>query len=66
MCDVKIGEGDIIPPKENVRPPKAKWHPLIMKECEMRRVLTPSHANPLQNQTIHQTLYKKMTSKVRG
>jgi hypothetical protein len=64
--DIKLGEGDVMPPKENVGPPKAKWHPLMVKECEVRCVLTPSYANHLQNQTIHQTLAKKMTSKARG
>jgi hypothetical protein len=64
--DIKLGEGDVMPPKENVGPPKAKWHPPRVKECEVRCLLTPSHANHLWNQTIHQTLAKKMTSKARG
>jgi len=66
MCDFKLGEGDVMPPKENVGPPKAKWHPLRMNECEVMCLYTPNHDNHLRNQNIHQTLAKRMTSKDRG
>jgi hypothetical protein len=59
MCDIKLGEGDVMPPK-------AKWDPLMVKECEVRCVLTQSYANHLWNQIIHQTLTKKMMLKARG
>jgi hypothetical protein len=64
--DAKLRAGNVMPPKENVGPPKAKWYPLIVKECEMRCLLTPRYVNHLRNQTIHQTLTKKMVSKDRG
>jgi hypothetical protein len=48
-----LGEGDFMPPKENIRPPKAKWHPLVLKECEVRCLLTQIHANHLEYSSIH-------------
>jgi hypothetical protein len=63
---VMLREGHTIPLKANVGPPKAKWHAPRVNECEVMCLLTPSHANHLRNQTIHQTLTRKMTSKARG
>jgi hypothetical protein len=60
-----LGEGHIMPPKVNVGPPKAKWHPPGVKECEERCFLTQSHVDHLQYPSIHQTLAKKVASRAR-
>jgi hypothetical protein len=61
-----LGEGDVMPPKENVGFPKAKWHVARVNECEVMCLLTLSYVNHLWNQIIHQTLAKNMMSKNRG
>jgi hypothetical protein len=52
--EFKLGEGSVMEMKENNGPPKDKWNPLGVKECEVSCLLNQIHANHLWYPSIHQ------------